>query len=272
MLGPAYRSVCSLKPVRHRIAPWVRGHDEIDAFSPDGRGLGPEVTLAAADRRSSLEGTTAVLLGAGAGHEADMLAAHGVRHVIGADIEAHAQKWHAKRATLARQGVESTFLLMDGGSLALKSKSVDLVFSQSVLEHVMDLDATLAEARRILKPGGRFVAWYGPLWPTFGGPHVAELAYDHLLVDETSLIAKARAVGDGWEYWLELGLFNELRYDDYLELMGRHFDIDWVGVAGSREGAHYRDQYPEVWSQLCAAHSEFDLLTRLVGVVARPLG
>lgn len=270
LVGPAYRTLNSLPPVRNRRAPWLKGRREIDAFSPDGKGLGPDVALAEAHRRSPFTGGTAVLFGAGAGTEVDLLARHGVGHVVGIDLEAHPSKWPGKRAELARQGIDATFSLMDGTALALVDGSVDVFFSQSVLEHVVDLETMLGEARRVLAPSGRFVAWFGPIWTTFGGPHMAELAYDHLLVDEDELLARARQIGSGWEYWLELGLFNKLRYDDYLDLMREHFELEWVGVAGSSEGAAYRDAHPDTWEQLLQDHAELDLLTRLVGVVARP--
>ena len=270
LIGPVYRAFHSARPVRNLTAPWLRGRSEVDSFSPDGRGLGADVALAKADGIRRLRGSTALLLGAGAGEEADLLALHGVGHVIGADLESHDQKWPLRRAQLARAGVRSTFSLMDAARLGLRDSSVDLVFSQSVLEHVVDMDSMLEETSRALNPNGTFVAWFGPLWTTFGGPHVADLAYDHLLVSESELLERARAVGDGWEYWLELGLFNRYRYQDYLDSIGRHYDIRWLGIAGSAEGAKYRDEHPDVWRSLLETHDEIDLLTRLVGIVATP--
>ncbi|MDG2112540.1 MAG: methyltransferase domain-containing protein, partial [Actinomycetota bacterium] len=175
-----------------------------------------------------------------------------------------------RRAELARQGVETTFTLMDGGKLGPRSDAVDLVFSQSVLEHVVDLRSTLAESRRVLRDHGRFVAWFGPIWPTYGGSHISELGYDHLLLNGDELLARARRVGGGWEYWLELGLFNNLRYQDYIDAISEHFEIEWLGVAGSRDGAMFRERHPQQWAYLRETWDEFDLLTRLVGVVARP--
>ena len=46
---------------------------------------------------------------------------------------------------------------------------------------------------------------------------------------------------------------------------------DWIGVSGSPEGARYRDEHPDVWAQLRENYSEFELMTRLVGVVGRPV-
>jgi len=43
----------------------------------------------------------------------------------------------------------------DAANLGLKSGALDLVTADGMLSHVPDLDATLCEARRVLKPGGR---------------------------------------------------------------------------------------------------------------------
>lgn len=44
----------------------------------------------------------------------------------------------------------------------------DLVISWQVLEHVPDMEATLANVYRYLKPGGRFVAQFSGAWSAFG--------------------------------------------------------------------------------------------------------
>ncbi len=44
----------------------------------------------------------------------------------------------------------------------------DLVVSWQVLEHVRDLEATIANVHGYLKPGGRFVALFSGSWSLFG--------------------------------------------------------------------------------------------------------
>jgi SAM-dependent methyltransferase len=267
------RRVCSMGPVRNRLAPWLRGRGEVSAFSPNGAGLGPCEVLRQAHRRRSLSDATAVILGTGAGSEADLLVPFGVSRLIGADLKAHETRWPQRRAQLASRGIAATFTLMDGSRYGLRDNSVDVIFSQSVLEYVDDLDATLAEAARVLVPGGHFAAWFGPLWCTFDGPHVPELRYEHLRVDDEELIRRTRLAnrgGERWEYWLEAGLLNRLRYEEYIDLLEKHFVLEWVGVTASSDGVAYRDSHPEVWSELVNSHDEVDLLISLVGVVGRP--
>lgn len=45
----------------------------------------------------------------------------------------------------------------DGRTLPFADGSVDALYSSNVLEHVADLDALLADMRRVLRPGGRAV-------------------------------------------------------------------------------------------------------------------
>lgn len=49
-------------------------------------------------------------------------------------------------------------IVYDGADIPLPSNSVDLVFSSSVFEHVCDIEHTLHQLHRVLKPGGRLIA------------------------------------------------------------------------------------------------------------------
>lgn len=52
----------------------------------------------------------------------------------------------------------------DLASVPLPDHSVDLLYSRSVMEHVVDPDAVYAEARRLLKPGGRWIFLTANRW------------------------------------------------------------------------------------------------------------
>lgn len=56
-----------------------------------------------------------------------------------------------------------TYILDEEGNLKLPDHSVDMIYSQDVLEHVTreSFDASIQEWRRVLKPQGRFLAWVG---------------------------------------------------------------------------------------------------------------
>jgi SAM-dependent methyltransferase len=63
----------------------------------------------------------------------------------------------------------------DGGGLPLATSSVDFVIMSELIEHLVDPDATLDEARRVLVPGGTLLlstpnlaAWYNRALLLFG--------------------------------------------------------------------------------------------------------
>lgn len=70
---------------------------------------------------------------------------------IGLDISKDAieqckkKKWHNK------------YIIAPGNKTTLSANSVNSIFSNSVFEHINNLDTVLKEAYRILKPGGQFV-------------------------------------------------------------------------------------------------------------------
>lgn len=58
------------------------------------------------------------------------------------------------------------FLLMDGRALAVRNGSMDAVREERALQHIRRPEYVIAEAERVLKPGGAFVA-FEPDWGTF---------------------------------------------------------------------------------------------------------
>jgi SAM-dependent methyltransferase len=56
-------------------------------------------------------------------------------------------------------------------ALPADDASVDVVLCTMVLEHVVDPRKVLAEARRVVKPGGRLVLTVPSVWPAHEMPH-----------------------------------------------------------------------------------------------------
>lgn len=63
-----------------------------------------------------------------------------------------------------------TDLIADCLQLPIRDSSVDLVFSNALLEHVSDPELAVREQWRILKPGGRMIATIPFLQPFHGSP------------------------------------------------------------------------------------------------------
>jgi len=62
-----------------------------------------------------------------------------------------------------------SFFSYDGNTLPFDDRSFDVVSSLCVLEHVLDVDRTMSELDRVLKPGGVFVIM-GPNWSGLNNP------------------------------------------------------------------------------------------------------
>lgn len=81
----------------------------------------------------------------------------------------------AALARARRRGVPVVRASIDGPGLPLAGGSVDVVIMSELIEHLVDTDAALAEARRVLVPGGTLLlstpnlaAWYNRALLLFG--------------------------------------------------------------------------------------------------------
>ena len=91
-------------------------------------------------------------LGCGDGQLTLRIAASGAQ-VIGVDASPQMVAAARARGVKAEQG--------NAESLPFADRSFDAVFSNAVLHWVRDHDTMMSEVRRVLKPGGRFVAEFG---------------------------------------------------------------------------------------------------------------
>lgn len=107
-------------------------------------------------RRDLLGGLAGHVVEIGAGTGANLAAyGPGVEHLT--LLEPSAPMADQLRARAATSGGETRIIEAPGEALPLADASVDAVVSTLVLCTVDDLDRTLAEVERVLRPGGRFV-------------------------------------------------------------------------------------------------------------------
>ena len=106
-----------------------------------------------------LRGRDVVDIGSGAGGIPILLAdRYGAARVIGLDVEA-TMVAHA-RAKVERAGLQDRIEIrkVEPGPMPLPDAGADIVFSKDSIVHIPDKEALAADAFRVLKPGGWFVA------------------------------------------------------------------------------------------------------------------
>jgi SAM-dependent methyltransferase len=145
-------------------------------------------------------------LGCGVGHSYARLAP---RETIGLDIDP---------ATLVGQGRET--VAADMRSLPFADGSFAAVLSVQSLEHVPGPERVLAEARRILEPGGTAV-FVTPNRLTFGPPEEIVDPYHHVEFSAAELRAACGEIFPAVEL---LGLFGSRRYLDLVAAERRQLD------------------------------------------------
>ena len=62
-------------------------------------------------------------------------------------------------------------IFYDGGEIPLESSSIDSVFASEVFEHIFELESTLGEINRILKPGGKLLITVPFIWEEHEVPY-----------------------------------------------------------------------------------------------------
>lgn len=108
-------------------------------------------------------------LGCGTGEDARYLTGLAGRSgmVLGTDISSrfisHARKEGTKEYTDTARRIHPHYMLMDGRYLGFPDASIDAVREDRALQHIRNPEQVVSEMIRVLKPGGRFVA-FEPDW------------------------------------------------------------------------------------------------------------
>lgn len=102
--------------------------------------------------RYGVPGGKGLDLGCGDGHLMSIILDHaGWRDLVGVDID-------PQETALARErGIYKEVVDASGNGLPFPDHCFDFVFSNSVLEHIPDVDGVLIEIARVLRPAGRFL-------------------------------------------------------------------------------------------------------------------
>jgi SAM-dependent methyltransferase len=139
-----------------------------------------------------LAGKDVLDFGCGSGEQAVEIARRGARHVTGIDILEPALEKAREKAEAAGVADRCHF-----GQRP--DRGVDVVVSVDGFEHFADPRAVLDTMHRVLRPGGRVLAAFGPTWlHPLGGHLFSVFPWAHLVFTEAALIRwRARFKHDG---------------------------------------------------------------------------
>jgi SAM-dependent methyltransferase len=141
-----------------------------------------ETLLGPAALADLLSCETALDFGCGRGEDAVELAQRGCRHVIGVDIQ---ERYLVEaRSAAARAGLSARCEFRTA-----TTRPVDAIYSLDAFEHFADPAAILEAMHRLLKPGGRVHASFGPTWyHPLGGHLFSVFPWAHLIFSERALL------------------------------------------------------------------------------------
>lgn len=84
-------------------------------------------------------------------------------HITGVDLKLRVEEQETERFSLKGN--------VDGCQLPFEDNSFDFVYSVSTFEHIGNVEGTLREVKRVLKPSGKFYTFFAPLWTSVAGHH-----------------------------------------------------------------------------------------------------
>jgi SAM-dependent methyltransferase len=172
----------------------------------------------------------------------------------------------ADRAILAEAVARCDFSTVNAEDMPWRDSYFDFVFSLNVMEHAAQPDRVLSEVRRVLRPGGRALIQFSPLYHSDSGSHLpATLGFNRpwaqLLMDRREIKEAIRAAG-GVPYEVE-NILNSLngwkpgRFIDAFEKAGMEVLGRTVHRGFVLPGAEHSDEF----RLLSGRYREADLTT-----------
>lgn len=148
-------------------------------------------------------------------------------------IDVGIDPWAQQVAEARTRNIYHELHVMDSNQMAFADGTFASVLSNSVLEHIPDIDATLRETHRVLKPGGMFVF-------TTPNQHYAEYMFFSALFNRLGLHGLAKRYGDHFNR-----IAHHYRTDSqavWTERLERHgFRVVQCVTYFSREASHVFD-------------------------------
>ena len=148
-----------------------------------------------------IAGKAVLDFGCGHGWQSLAMARAGARHVLGVDT--NDKSLQTARELAARSGLPTDRLQFAKALGAEHAGAFDVVISQNSFEHFPDPAGTLAQVTSALRPQGRLLITFGPLWFAPYGSHLSfftKLPWVNLLFSERTVMrVRRRFRSDGAE-------------------------------------------------------------------------
>ena len=193
-LGISGRLLLALAAVGRRVSPYQQAED-LEARDHDANYFEDEVERglkfgALFNHAFDVTGKDVLEIGCGFGGMQAALLQQGAGRVVGVEIDP--QRLEFARSRLADR---AELHLGDAADLPLADQSFDIVVCDSTFEHVADLYGVLAEAHRVLRPGGILYALWGNPWWSVNGPHhikIIPVPWAQILFSHATLVRVVR--------------------------------------------------------------------------------
>jgi ubiquinone/menaquinone biosynthesis C-methylase UbiE len=201
---------------------------------------------------SDIAGCRLLDIGCGLGAIDELLVkVHGAESVTGIDVDPSLLA--AMQARIERTNMTGRIrgLLVEGGPLPFPEASFDVVFSKDSLVQIPDKPAIFAEVRRVLRPGGRFIAsdWLRADGAGYSAEMMEFFRLEGIAYNMTSLAESASALRAAGFDAIEV----RDRHDWYLDLARRELDAmegPLHATIVSRIGPDRARHFIDNWRQL----------------------
>lgn len=165
-----------------------------------------------------LEGTCVLDVGCGHGSLCIDIALSGAKRVLGLDTNSRLIAFAKENLKRDYPHLANTVEFKATDLKGYVEPVFDYIVSKDTFEHIIHLDAMLADMKRCLTPGGRIYAGFGPLYNSPFGDHNltrTPLPWGHLLIKESRIIKRLnRSRKNKIDSILDLGL-NKMSLADY---------------------------------------------------------
>jgi SAM-dependent methyltransferase len=117
----------------------------------------------------------------------------------------------------------------------LKDEKFDVVISKDSLEHYTDPENFMLDIKKYLKPGGKIVIRFGPLWKSPGGGHInyiTRFPWAHLLFPESVIMRERKKCrpGESATTFEEYGL-NKITFKRFMKIIKKcGFQMDYLKI------------------------------------------